>query len=149
MKDRFTNGFISGIIAGLVPWAFNWGTRALELNTVVWADFMGVFILGKRPDAVVELAFLVGVQFGFLGILGGVFALILPHLSSRRHLFKGAVFGVAVWFILFSLPVLFRIGQLEAVPLKTAVSNLIGAILWGIALAFILKWIDSKVSQDL
>ncbi len=147
MKDRFSNGFASGVVAGLVPLIINYSSRALGLSTLVWADFMGLFILGRRPDAVSEWALTILLQFALLGILGGVFALVLPAISSQRRIFKGAVFGAAVWFVLFALPSLLQMGQLEATATNTAVSNLIGALLWGMALAHVLGWIDNRVSQ--
>jgi uncharacterized membrane protein YagU involved in acid resistance len=149
LKDRFSHGFVSGILAGLIPFVFNFGSRALGFTTLVWADFMGLFLLGRRPDTTSEWAFSISVQFVFLGILGALFALILPYIPSKRHLLKGALFGTTVRFTLFSLPYLLQLSELKSVSLNTAVSNLIGSALWGIALAFILKWIDNKVSQDL
>ena len=144
MKDRFTNGFVSGFTAGLVPWAINWSLQALDINTVVWVDFMGLFILGRGPQDVAEIIYMLIMQFGFFGVLGVVFALIVPLISSRRLIFKGAVFGLSVWFILFSLPTLFQIGQLEVFPLKTVLVHSVSSILYGVALAFILKWVDNK-----
>jgi uncharacterized membrane protein YagU involved in acid resistance len=101
---------------------------------------------GRRPDSFLEVAFFIVVQFVFLGILGAIFSLIVPFISSKRLLFKGALFGKTVWLILFSLLYLLQLPELKEVPLKTAVSHTISAGLWGIALAFILKKIDNKVS---
>lgn len=54
---------------------------------------------------------------------------------SKRLLFKGALFGTTVWFILFSLHYLLQLPDLREIPLKTAVSHVISSALWGIALA--------------
>ena len=32
MKERFSNGFISGLVGGIVPLAINFGSRALNFN---------------------------------------------------------------------------------------------------------------------
>ena len=146
MKDRVTYGFVAGILGALVPFVINFGSRALELTTLVWADFMGLFIMGKRPETTFEMAFFIGSQFVFLGLLGSVFALILPFITSQHLLFKGALYGVAVWFILFSLPFLQQLPELENVPLKTSLTHLVSSLLWGMAMAFILKRIDKKVT---
>ena len=75
MKNRFSNGFISGLVGGIVPLSINFGSRALNLNTLVWVDYMGIFLLNRRPEGILEVAFLIGVQFVFLGLLGAIFAL--------------------------------------------------------------------------
>ncbi len=100
-KDRFFNGFIAGLLGGIVPFAFNFGSRALGFTTLVWADFMGAFTMGNRPEGIFEVLFFIGVQFVFLGLLGAIFALILPFITSRRYLFKGALYGTTLWFLLF------------------------------------------------
>lgn len=92
-----------------------------------------------------EIIFMLVVQFGFFGVLGVVFALIIPHLSSKHLIFKGAIFGLTIWFILFSLPFLLRIGHLEVFPLKSVVVHSVSAILYGMTLAFILKWVDNTI----
>jgi uncharacterized membrane protein YagU involved in acid resistance len=144
MKDRFYNGFISGLLGGVVPFAFNYGSHALGFSTLVWADFMGAFIMGKRPENILEMVFFVGVQFVFLGLLGAIFALILPLITSKHYLFKGALYGATVWFIVFSFPYLLQLPDLAFVPLRTSVTHVISAALWGITLAFILKRLDNR-----
>ena len=93
MKDRFSNGFISGLVGGIVPLSINFGSRALDLNTLVWADYMGIFLLNRRPQGILEMVFLLGIQLVFLGLLGAIFALILPLLTSKRDIFKGHYSG--------------------------------------------------------
>lgn len=94
MKDRFFNGFVAGIISGVVPLVINFGCKALGWSTLVWADFMGTFMLGRMPEGTAETIYFAVVQFVFLGVLGAIFALVLPIITSARHLFKGVVFGV-------------------------------------------------------
>ncbi len=143
MKDRFSNGFIAGFAGGVVPLVFNIVTRALGFTTILWEDYMGVFMVGRRPGDMAEHVFFSVVQFFFLGVLGIIFALILPYISSKRHLFKGAIYGITIWYILYSMPYLLRLPDLDVAPLKTAIVNSIAAVLWGISLAFILKRIDN------
>ncbi len=145
MKDRLTNGFVAGTLGGLVAFVINFGSQSLEFTTLVWSDFMGLFIMGKKPETAFEIAFFIGGQFVFLGLLGSVFALILPFVTSKHLLFKGALYGITAWFLLFSLPFLLQIPELKNVPLKTALTHLVSSLLWGMALAFILKKIDKKV----
>ena len=146
MTDRFTNGFLTGFLSAFVPFVFNFGSRALGFSTLVWSDFMGLFILGRRPENTLELIYTICLQFRFLSILGSLFPLILTLISSKRYIFKGALYGITIWFILFSLPNLLQISGLGRIPLKTAISNFLGALLWGIALSFILKKIDRRDS---
>ncbi|MBM7624237.1 hypothetical protein [Sporohalobacter salinus] len=147
MKDRFYNGFISGVIGGITPFIFNFSSLALEFTTLTWKDFLGLFVIGKIPKTILEIAFFIGMQYAFLGILGAIFAIIIPHISSKHLIFKGALYGAGMWFIFLSIPYLLQLPMLQEIPFKTAISNLIGSSLWGITLALILKKVDKKVSN--
>ncbi|MGI6097243.1 MAG: hypothetical protein ACOYBM_03920 [Dethiobacteria bacterium] len=70
MRDRFTKGLTAGIIAGIVPLVVNFGAKLLNLTTLVWADFMGLFVLGKQPEGAAELIFSIVLQFFLLGLMG-------------------------------------------------------------------------------
>jgi uncharacterized membrane protein YagU involved in acid resistance len=146
-KDRLTYGFIAGFLGALVPFIINFGSRALEFNTLVWSDFLSLYIMGRKPETALEMAFFIGSQFVFLGLLGSIFALALPLVTSKHHLFKGALYGIAVWFLLFSLPFLLKLPELQDIPLQTAVTHLVSSLVWGMSLALILKKIDSRVSR--
>jgi len=145
LKDRFYYGFISGLLGGIVPFVINYGSRTLGLNTLVWADFMGTFVMGRRPEGIIEMIFFIGLQFVFLGLLGAIFALLLPLITSKHHLFKGAIYGATVWFILFTLPYLLQLPDLAEAPFMTVVSHLVSSSLWGIVLSIILKKYEKKV----
>ncbi|EEG79074.1 hypothetical protein [Dethiobacter alkaliphilus] len=149
MKDRFSNGFLAGFLAGIVPVVINFSGRALDLTTIVWSDFIALFIFGSMTtEGAAELVFAVSVLTVFLGVLGGIFArYILPSLNSQRHLFKGLLFGTTSWILFFSIPYLFQLPDLDEVALKSAMTNFISASLWGLTMAYILKRIDNKVSQ--
>ena len=80
MKDRFFYGFIAGIIGGIVPLLISFGCKTLGLTTIVWVDFMSTFMLARRPANAAEIAFFIVIQFIFLGVLGAIFAMILPYI---------------------------------------------------------------------
>ncbi|HHU76473.1 MAG TPA: hypothetical protein GXZ24_06235 [Firmicutes bacterium] len=147
MTDRVTQGFIAGFLGAIVAVAVTFGARALGFNTILWADFMSVFIMGKKADGALELVIFVAVQFVFLGFLGVIFSMLLPRIKSKYILFKGALYGVVIWFILFSLPHLLRLPFFKEVPLKTVLTHGIGAFLWGLGTAFILNKISMRVAQ--
>lgn len=147
MKDRFYNGFISGVIGGIASFIVNFGSKVLGFNTVVWTDFMGLFVTGRRPEGLIERVFFISVEFAFLGVLGVLFALIIPHISSKHLILKGAIYGISVWMTLFSLPFLLQLPEIGVFPLKTVIFNISASFVWGGAMALILKKVDSRLSN--
>ncbi len=147
MEDRFTTGFVSGVLGGIVSFIISFGSFSLGLNTLVWADFMGTFIMDKKPEGFIEMLFFIGVQFAFLGILGAIFAFIIPYISSKYIAFKGAMYGATIWFVLLSLPNLFQDPIIEEIIFKTVVFNLLSAFFWGLALGMILKRMGSRIDN--
>ena len=51
MKDRFSNGFAAGFLAGFAPLVLNLTGRAFNLTNVIWSDFMALFTFGKTTAA--------------------------------------------------------------------------------------------------
>ncbi|OWZ82847.1 hypothetical protein [Natranaerobius trueperi] len=147
MHDRFYYGFISGILAGIFPLIINLGSLLVNLTTLIWSDFMSVYIIGRTPEGMLETLFFIVVQFVFLGVVGILFNFLLPHILSERIALKGFVYGIVVWFVLFTMPTLLGIPKLEELPIKTAITHLFSAGAWGIALALILNKINDKVSK--
>lgn len=145
MHDRFTRGFIAGIIAALVPFIIHFIAYFLKLTTLRYADFIGIFVFGHKPVSSGELFFSIIVQICVLGGLGIAFALLIPLFSSKNYALKGLVFGGFIWFMVYFITFLFQIPEFKSIPLKTAITNLIGGCLWGISLGLALNWLDDRL----
>lgn len=147
-KDRYIRGLIAGLLAGVAALAWNlFSFYVLNFSTLVWGDFVSAVIFRRQIANAWEYVFslLMGVIFtGFLGVL---FSLLIPVIKSRFLWLKGLIFGIAVWFLIYSLAIMFRIPTLINIPSKTALSNLIGASLWGILLGIFLEIIDDRLHQ--
>ncbi|MCK8818074.1 hypothetical protein MWH28_11965 [Natroniella sulfidigena] len=145
MEDRFTRGFVAGITAGILSFIINFGGKMLNLSTLVWSDFMGLFLLGKRPEGVLPMAFTLTSQFVLLGLMGIIFAFLITFFSSENYLLKSWLFGVTIWFSTYFLTFLFKLSEIEKIPIKTAITHAIGASVWGIGLGLILNWLDDRL----
>ena len=144
VKDNYVRGFLAGAVGGLASLFINGGARLLGLSTVMWLELMGLIILGRFPNSVGQYIFALAIQLTFLGILGGLFALILPLISDEHIYFKGVSYGTTIWFAFFSLPHLLQFPELKEISLPTAVANICSAVAWGTALAFALDWLASN-----
>jgi mannose/fructose/N-acetylgalactosamine-specific phosphotransferase system component IIC len=90
----------------------------------------------------------------FCGFLGVCFIYFITLVSSRNIYFKGWFFSVFSWFMLYALFTLFKVPRLEKAPWQTPTSNLIGASIFGITLAWIILKVEtiakaSKASSSL
>jgi uncharacterized membrane protein YagU involved in acid resistance len=68
---------------------------------------------------------------------------MIPKVTSQGYLIKGAFYGLAIGIILYAIPTLFKTPDITIVPLKTTISNHIGAVLWGLVMAYLLRWFDT------
>ena len=149
MKDRFTRGFLAGILAGVPTFFFNIGAFYFNLSTLRWADFMGLYVMGRKPIGLGETLFTIIAVYIFLSFLGIIFAYLIPKISSYNYLLKGWVFGVSIWFIAYAVTMLYKVPELAFIPLKTVVSSFIGGSIWGISLSYILKWLDNRLGVEI
>ncbi len=139
MEDRFTRGFFAGFLAGVIQAAYNLLANYLRITTVSWFSVAGVLIYGHRPRTTAEEIFSWLIAMGFSGAMGVLFAYLLPQVTSHQYHFKGIFFGVAVWFVSFALTVLFRIPGLSQVDFASALTNFVGACIWGVLTAEFLR----------
>ncbi|MDI6710949.1 MAG: hypothetical protein QMC81_02650 [Thermoanaerobacterales bacterium] len=145
IQDRSTRGFIAGVAGGVamnivanISFYINWG----ELRFLDWA---AVIIFGSRTNVFWEAAFAQVAQILFVGLLGIVFAYLIPAVTSRNCLLKGWLFGAAVWFGLYGVILLFKVNRLVGIDLATAASDFVGASVYGLVLACTLRWMDERV----
>lgn len=145
MKDRFTRGFLSGIIAGIPTFIFAHIAISLKWTTLRWANFAAIFIFGRQSINLMEEVVSTVAVFFVCGMLGVIFAYIIPQISSANYLLKSWVFSIAFWFFAFALTVLFKVPGLIIIPGKTAIINFLMATIWGLSLGYCLKWFDSQL----
>lgn len=144
MGDRFTRGMAAGLLAGIPVVAVNQTSYYIKLSSLRYLDFASLMIFGGLPQNRGEVWFAFFVMWGFFGILGSVFSLLIPTIMSENLILKGFVFGFSVWFIIFAVTALFKVPELQNISLNNAFSSFIGAIIWGLALGFAFGWLNSK-----
>lgn len=142
--DRTLKGFIAGIGASLV-------VNAIQLPAYYWfhiikirfLDWAAILVMRGLPQNTAETIFALVQQLLWDGLLGSIFALMLPHISSKGYPIKGAIYGALLAFIFCSIAIMFRLPFLtEKVPLGTVLFNELCVLLWGIILAVILKKLE-------
>jgi uncharacterized membrane protein len=147
--DRFTRGFIAGVIGGV---AMNlWNLVVLFLinwDVITYIEWAGIMIFGSLPRSHAEGLIALLMQISFVGVLGISFAFLIPHVTSQAYLFKGVVYGVAVGFFIYAIPTLFQVPVLKETSLATVISDIVGASVWGLVMAKTLHWLDKRKITD-
>lgn len=138
-RDRFTRGFYAGIGAGILQNLWSFSAFALGLTTLRMADWSAIVILSKSgPFSAGEIWLGVAGHIIWCGLLGIIFAYLIPYLNHRHLTLKGLLFGLVTWFFIYGVSLLFKIEPTYNLPLKTALTDLVGATIYGLVLVFIL-----------
>ncbi len=142
--DRTLKGFIAGIGAGLIVSAINLPAYYwFHIIKIRFLDWAAILVLRGLPQNAVETIFALIQQLLWDGVMGIIFAFLLPVISWRGYKTKGAIYGILLSFIFSSLAIMFRLPFLsEKAPLDTVMFNNLCVILWGIIVAIILKKLE-------
>lgn len=149
LNDRLTRGLTAGFIAFIPVTVFNNIMYHLKLSQARYLDFASVFIYGHKSQSAWEELFAYLVTVFFTSGMGIVFAYLIPILSHRNIIIKGTVFSAGAWFLFYTVTILFNVPELKHSDLATSVSNLIGAVIWGLVLGYSLRWLDKKGKEKL
>lgn len=144
LEDRLTQGFLAGLVAGVAMNAVNLASFYADVGELRYLDWAGAIIYGARPHTFWEAIFAQTAQILFVGILGIVFVYLIPRIKSSNLYFKGWLFGAAMWFAFYGLTLLFKHKGTIPIDVQTAASDLAGASVYGLALAWALRWMDER-----
>lgn len=140
MEDKFTRGFAAGIIGGILTNAYSFFAGAIGITNFRTVDLIGALLYAYAPPfgyGEIILA-LVG-HILISGILGIGFAYFIPIVTSRNFFFKGWLFSVTIWFIVYAGTTLFHLPGTVPTSLNTTITDFVSATLFGLVLAFALR----------
>ncbi|HEX3046432.1 MAG TPA: hypothetical protein VHY08_16870 [Bacillota bacterium] len=150
IQDRFTQGLVAAIIG--------WVPQMLVMQTLHWIfhatkfqylDFMAVLAFDRRPHGILEFLFAEFLVVAVLGTAGSIFAMLVKVISSRNLLIKGAIYGGSVWFVLYTIVILYKIeGVYGKIDFPTAFFDMMGAVIYGIFLAWGLLYLERKYGVE-
>lgn len=147
MKDRFTLGFIAGVI-GSIPLnamsLFNYYVS--HFVKLRYLDYAGYMIFGRLPKSIGEVVLSQIVQIGFSGALGAIFAYFILLVSEKYYWFKGIVWGSGSWFVIYSLEVLAKIPALSRPTLGTASWQFVSTSIYGLVTAYTFIWLERRTT---
>jgi uncharacterized membrane protein YagU involved in acid resistance len=144
MKDRLIAGGLAGIIAGLIQYVYGLATQALGFTDRSFGQFSEVVLNLHVYEGI--LGFIIGVlsHMAVALIFGVLFAYIIAKTSSRYYIIKGAMYGLVLWFLLSGFGSVLRLPNFTKVPPTSELDILVGAVLYGLVLAYTLKLLDKK-----
>ncbi|HBV88574.1 hypothetical protein [Desulfosporosinus sp.] len=138
-KDRFYYGLIAGLIAGIVQNMVNLLFFYLNITKLRYVDWVAIMTYGHEPVTILDGFFALVVQLGLNGVLGVVFAYLLPILGFEHYLLKGMVFGVGFYQFNSFITNLYHMPGLTQTETYTAISNTVTSAIFGILLAILTK----------
>ena len=146
MKDRFTQGFMAGIMGWLPQMLFSITMYGIHLAKFRFMDYASAIVFYHRPPKdLFELIFAELVVVIFSGVLSIVFVFLLRLVNNVNVLFKGWLYGVACWFIIYSITVLYKMENIyKLVDPKTTFINFIAASIWGLGIAWSFLLLNRK-----
>lgn len=147
INDRFTRGLVAGIVAGIIQDALDYIAYLLDLTQLRYLDWVGVMIFGKTPITLPETLLSLGGELFFSGVLGILFAYLVPQIRSSNILIKAWMYGVSTWFSIYGVMTLFKVKGLEAVDIITASSDVVTSSVYGLVLGYILSSINRKTKE--
>jgi hypothetical protein len=144
MDDRFTTGLISGALASIVQIIYGLITKAIGLTDRTFTDFARIYIMYKDYHGVIP--FLIGVftQIILCALIGIVFAFLIEKTSSKYLYIKGLGAGSTFWLLFGMSGTMYRLPLFFELPPKPALVTFIGALIYGLLLAYFLNLIEKK-----
>jgi len=136
MQDKLTRGFFAGILGGLAANIWSLFSGAIGFTKLRFVDWSSIIIFAHTPPFTLgETAWAFFAQLLYTGILGILFVYLISKATTRNLLFKGWIFGEAIWFFTYALTTLFKVEGTIPIALTTAISDFISASLFGLVQA--------------
>lgn len=149
MRDKIITGAVGGGAGGILQEALHLVLNIWWLKTtnMLLASIAGAMMLGHRALSWGE--FFVGFigHLIFSGIFGFLLAYILEYTEYRYYIFKGALFGAALWFVDFTAGTQLHIDGVHLMPWTAKLAFLPPHILYGLTSAYLIQYLDERMGK--
>lgn len=150
IQDRFTQGFVAGFIGWipqmLIMQSLHWIFHATKFQ---YLDFVAIMAFNNHPKGILQFLFAEVLVVAVLTTAGSIFAMLVKVISSRSLILKGAIWGGSVWFILYTAVILYKVEKIYGqIDFSTAFFNLLGAVIYGVFMAWALLILNRKYGVE-
>lgn len=147
LRDRMVRGMVAGFVAGIAMNIIDLALYYLGISKLRYLDWAAFIIYYTKPVNLVEAIFAQFAQLIFITFLGAVFAYLILFIKSQNILLRGLTFGLATWFLLYAISMLFKMEQTIPLRFGTAFSDFISSAVYGLVLAKTLSYLDKRVKD--
>lgn len=144
IKEKLMAGGLAGIISSLIVAAYGVLVKTLGLTDRALFDYAMILVTFRTPTDYLSFIIAILAFAAFCMNLGIIFILIIDKTSSNYLILKGIAYGFGLWFIINGSGTIFRIPMFMEIPNNSAISTLIGGILFGLVLSISLRIFDKK-----
>ncbi len=147
--DRFIKGLIAGLAGGITMNVWNlFAFYVINLSMHRLLDWSAVYAMGREANNALEIIFTLISQLIWSGFLGIIFIYLILLISSKFLIIKALMFSYVSGFLMWATPVLFKTPILMDMEFGTIFSHAIESIIFGLTLAFTIKWLEAKYVEN-
>jgi len=143
--DIFTRGWISGTCGGLLGAIFGILFKYIGFTTLSVTEWSAILIYGRTPPfSLIDQLYAMIILAGTVGIMGIIFAFLLPFITDKNIYFKGWIIFIIPWWFIFLFTVLAKTKGTMNLPVATAFSNGISISIMAFSAVYIYRLLAPK-----
>lgn len=148
MKDKIMAGSLAGFVGAILQDIYGFFVKVTGLSDRGFIDFARAVISSAVNGGVLEtvLAFITHLIWDLM--LAILFTYLFNSLSSSYYYYKAIIYGSALWFMIQTVGTLFRLPMFYHIPASAALVTLLGAIIYSLGIAFILRLVETRIHHN-
>lgn len=145
INDKFTRGWVAGTLGGLIGGILGFLSYTLGISQMHFTDWSAVLIFGRaQPFSLAEQVYALIVTAGSTGVIGILFAFLIPVINKENLYFKGWIIFLIPWWILYLVTALAKVEGVINLSLMTALSDGIVTSITGLLSVYFYRSLEPK-----
>ena len=144
-NDKFTRGWVAGACGGLFGGLIGFIPYYIGISSLRLADWFAILIFGRSsPFSFFDEIYALFVLAGSTGFAGILFAYLLPVLTGKNIYFKGWIFFLAPWWLIYLATALAQTQGTLNLSVMTTLSDGVATSIIGIAAVYVYRLLEPK-----
>ena len=144
-EDRFTRGWISGTCGGFIGAIFGLLFKYIGISKLCVSDWAAILIFGRTPPfSILDHLYAILILAGTVGVVGIIFAYLLPLINDENIYFKGLIIFTIPWWFIFLLSALAKLEGTLNLSVKTTLANGLSIAIMAFLAVYIYRRLEPK-----